>query len=209
MPAAGPPNLWIADITKLIVDYAIVIPALIFIAPLLLILALLVKLDSPGPVVYRRRVLGRNGRQFDAFKFRTMYVNGDEILARHPQLEAQLVQEQKLKHDPRVTRVGAFLRKFSLDELPQLLNVLRREMSLIGPRIITPAELGLYGRWGKTRLQVLPGITGWWQVNGRANTTYSQRIHLDVTYIYNWSIWLDVKILLMTIPAVLRGDGAY
>lgn len=194
---------------KLALDYMLAIPGLLLIAPLFLFLAILVKLDSPGPVFHRRRVLGQNGRIFDAFKFRTMYVNGDEILARYPKLRQELNRNYKLKCDPRVTRVGYFLRKFSLDELPQLLNVLARDMSLIGPRIIAPDELRNYGQFGTTLMLVMPGLTGLWQVSGRSDTSYDQRVALDMEYITTWSIWLDIKILLRTIPAVLKGDGAY
>lgn len=197
------------SVLKSVFDLAITIPGLLLIAPLFIFLAILVKLDSPGPIFHRRRVLGQNGRVFDAFKFRTMYVNGDEILARYPKLRRELDKNYKLKCDPRVTRVGTFLRKFSLDELPQLLNVLARDMSLIGPRIIAPEELSKYGQYGQTLLLVMPGLTGLWQVSGRSNTTYDERVALDVEYITNWSLWVDIKILLRTVPAVLKGDGAY
>jgi len=194
---------------KLALDYVLALPGLLLIAPLFIFLAILVKLDSPGPVFHRRRVLGQDGRVFYAFKFRTMYVNGDEILARYPKLRHELNKNYKLKCDPRVTRVGTFLRKFSLDELPQLLNVLARDMSLIGPRIIAPDELAKYGQYGETLMMVMPGLTGLWQVSGRSDTTYDERVALDMQYITQWSIWMDVKILLRTIPAVLKGDGAY
>lgn len=197
------------SVQKAVLDLVIVIPALICLSPLLLILALAVKLDSPGPIIYRRRVLGKNGRVFDAYKFRTMYINGDEILAKHPKLRAELNKNYKLKCDPRVTNVGKFLRKFSLDELPQLFNVVKQEMSLVGPRIITPDEISKYGPHGVLLLTVMPGLTGFWQVNGRSNTSYDVRVSLDMHYIKNWSLWLDIKILAMTIPAVLKGDGAY
>jgi lipopolysaccharide/colanic/teichoic acid biosynthesis glycosyltransferase len=194
---------------KLALDYAVALPGLLLIAPLFILLAILVKLDSPGPIFHRRRVLGQDGRVFDAFKFRTMYVNGDEILARYPKLRQELNKNYKLKCDPRVTRVGTFLRKFSLDELPQLLNVLARDMSLIGPRIIAPDEIKNYGQHGLTLMQVMPGLTGLWQVSGRSDTTYDERIALDMHYITKWSVWLDIKILLRTVPAVMKGDGAY
>ena len=194
---------------KLALDYAIALPGLFLIAPLFIFLAILVKLDSPGPVFHRRRVLGQDGRVFDAFKFRTMYVNGDEILSRYPKLRRELNKNYKLKCDPRVTRVGFFLRKFSLDELPQLLNVLARDMSLIGPRIIAPDEITKYGQYGHTLMMVMPGLTGLWQVSGRSDTTYDERVALDLHYITKWSLWLDIQILLRTIPAVLKGDGAY
>jgi lipopolysaccharide/colanic/teichoic acid biosynthesis glycosyltransferase len=194
---------------KAMLDYAIAIPTLLLIWPLFLVLAIAVRLDSSGPVIHKRKVMGRDGRIFYALKFRTMFVNGDEILNQYPKLKAELAKNHKLKCDPRITRVGHLLRKTSLDELPQLFNILAQDMSIIGPRIISPAEVAKYGRWGETLLTVMPGLTGLWQVSGRSNTTYDERVALDMKYIANWSIWLDIKILLKTIPAVLKGDGAY
>ena len=194
---------------KLLLDYFIGIIALVFILPVLLVIGLIVKLDSPGPVIYRRKVMGINGRHFDAFKFRTMHVNGDEILAQYPDLQQKLNQDYKLKNDPRITRAGQFLRKTSLDELPQLFNVLKRDMSLVGPRIITPEEMEKYGEWDMNLLTVPPGITGLWQVSGRSDLIYDDRVQLDMHYIRNWSIWLDLQILWRTIPAVVMGRGAY
>ncbi len=194
---------------KAILDYLVVFPALLLIWPLLLGLAIAVRLDSPGPVIYRRRVLGKNGRVFHAFKFRTMYVNGDEIIAKYPKLKMELEREYKLKCDPRVTPVGKMLRKFSLDELPQLFNILLQDMSIVGPRIITPEEITKYGKNGEELMTVMPGLTGLWQASGRSNTGYDKRVTLDMQYIRTWSIWLDIKILFKTIPAVLKGDGAY
>jgi lipopolysaccharide/colanic/teichoic acid biosynthesis glycosyltransferase len=153
--------------------------------------------------------MGMNGRQFDAFKFRTMHVNGDEILAKYPKLQQELARNHKLKDDPRITRIGAFLRKTSLDELPQLFNVLKREMSLVGPRIITAAEVEKYNKWDMNLMTVRPGITGLWQVSGRSDVSYEERVRLDMHYIRNWSIWLDLQLLVQTIPAVLRARGAY
>lgn len=194
---------------KLILDYLITIPGLVLISPFLLFIALAVKLESPGPVIHRRRVMGVNGRQFDAFKFRTMYENADEILGSNPKLKVEFEKNHKLKNDPRVTRVGNFLRRTSLDELPQLLNVLKREMSLVGPRMISPGEIEKYDHWDINLLTVPPGITGLWQVSGRSDVTYEQRVRLDMHYIRNWSIWLDLQLLLQTIPAVIKGHGAY
>ncbi|MCC6190178.1 MAG: sugar transferase [Anaerolineales bacterium] len=194
---------------KLLLDYAVALPGLILLSPLLLLLAVAVRLDSPGPVIYRRRVMGINGRQFDALKLRTMHVNGDEILSSRPDLQAELARNHKLKDDPRLTRLGPLLRRLSLDELPQLFNVLRREMSLVGPRMISPAEMEKYDQWSMNLLTVPPGITGVWQVSGRSNITYDERVQLDMYYIRNWSIWLDLQLLWQTIPAVLRGTGAY
>lgn len=196
-------------VLKTVLDYAVTVPGLIILSPLWLSIALAIKLDSPGPVVYRRRVLGVGGRPFDAFKFRTMYVDGDAILAAHPELQAQLRENHKIKDDPRVTRVGRILRKYSLDEFPQLINVLLRQMSLVGPRMISPPELEKYGKWGMNLLTIPPGITGLWQVSGRADVSYEERVQLDMYYIRNYTIWLDLQILLRTIPAVLKGKGAY
>lgn len=196
-------------ILKALLDYCVVIPGLLLISPLFILLALMVKLDSPGPIIYRRRVLGRNGRVFYALKFRTMYVNGEEILARYPKLKEELDKNYKLKFDPRVTRVGVILRKYSLDELPQLFNVLAQDMSLIGPRIIAPDEIVKYGPYGATLLTAMPGLTGLWQVSGRSDTSYDERVTLDMQYIHNWTLWTDVKILFRTPLVILRGDGAY
>ncbi len=194
---------------KFLLDYAITIPSLILLAPVLGLIALAIKLDSPGPAIYRRRVMGVNGKQFDAFKFRTMHLNGDEILAQYPELQKQLARDHKLKDDPRVTRVGETLRKLSLDELPQLFNVLKRQMSLVGPRMVAPEEMEKYDKWGMNLLTVLPGITGLWQVSGRSDLSYEDRVRLDMQYVRNWSIWLDLQIVLQTVSAVWSRRGAY
>jgi exopolysaccharide biosynthesis polyprenyl glycosylphosphotransferase len=194
---------------KFFLDYAITVPGLILLAPFLLLITLIIKLDSPGPVLYRRRVMGVNGRQFDAYKFRTMHVNGDDMLAGRPELRDELARNHKLKNDPRITRIGRLLRRASLDELPQLFNVVRREMSLVGPRMISPAEMEKYHRWGINLLTVKPGITGLWQVSGRSEISYEERVQLDMYYIRNWSLWQDLQLLWQTIPAVIRGTGAY
>jgi exopolysaccharide biosynthesis polyprenyl glycosylphosphotransferase len=196
-------------VLKNALDYLITIPGLIVISPLLLLIALAIKLDSPGPVIHRRRVMGVNGKQFDAFKFRTMHLNGDLILAAHPELKEELARNHKLKNDPRITRVGRILRKTSLDELTQLFNVLRGEMSLVGPRMITQEEVAEYKKWGMNLLTVKPGITGKWQVSGRSEISYQERVRLDMYYIRNWTIWLDIQLLVQTIPAVLTRRGAY
>jgi exopolysaccharide biosynthesis polyprenyl glycosylphosphotransferase len=194
---------------KLILDYGLAIPGVILISPVLLILAILVKLDSPGPVFHRRRVMGVNGKQFDALKFRTMYVNGDEIFIQRPELKMEYEKNHKLKNDPRITKLGAFLRKYSLDELPQIFNVLCNQMALVGPRMISPEEVSDYDRWGINLLTVKPGITGLWQVSGRSDIKYEERVQLDMYYIRNWSLWLDLQLLIRTIPVVIYGKGAY
>ena len=195
---------------KKMLDYTLILMAMPFLLPVFLLVALLVRLDSKGPVFHRRRVMGVGGEQFDAFKFRTMHVNGDEILTQYPELNAQLKADHKLKWDPRITELAVFLRRTSLDELPQLINVLRGEMSLVGPRMISPSETEKYGRMKNNLLTVKPGLTGLWQVSGRSDLSYEERVRLDMLYIRNYSIWLDIQILFFqTLPAVLKGSGAY
>jgi lipopolysaccharide/colanic/teichoic acid biosynthesis glycosyltransferase len=194
---------------KTLLDWTVALPGLLMLSPVLLAIAAAVRLDSPGPVLHRRRVVGRGGTTFDALKFRTMYADGDARLAAHPEARAALAADGKLKDDPRVTRVGAVLRRWSLDELPQLWNVLRRQMSLVGPRMIVPEELTRYGKWDMNLLTVWPGLTGLWQISGRSELGYGERVQLDMHYIRNYSIWLDLFILLRTLPAVVRGEGAY
>lgn len=159
--------------------------------------------------MHKRLVMGLNGKQFYALKFRTMVTNGEEILNQHPELKEELARTHKLKNDPRITRIGAILRKFSLDELPQLINVLKRDMSLVGPRMISPDEVAMYKQFDMNLLTVLPGMTGVWQVSGRSDVSYEERVRLDMYYIRNWSIWLDLQLLFQTIPAVLKSRGAY
>ena len=194
---------------KLLLDYGLAILGLFLIWPIYFMIALAIKLDSPGPVIHRRQVMGVNGKRFNAFKFRTMYTDGEAILAAHPDLQVELARNYKLKNDPRITRVGRILRKLSLDELPQVINVIRGEMSLVGPRIISPAEVEMYDRWDINLLTVKPGITGLWQVSGRSDISYEERVRLDMHYIRNWTIWSDLQLLVQTIPAVVKGHGAY
>lgn len=194
---------------KTSLDYALTLAALAVLWPVMLVIAARIKLDSPGPVFHRRRVMGLNGRQFDALKFRTMVMDGDAVLAAHPELQEELARTHKLKNDPRITPSGRFLRKYSLDELPQLFNVLKRDMSLVGPRMITAPELDQYQQLDMNLLTVRPGLTGLWQVSGRSDLGYTDRVRLDMYYIRNYSIWLDLHIIWQTIPVVLGGRGAY
>ena len=184
-----------------------------FLFPALLFLAIAVRLDSSGPALFAHTRIGRNGKHFKVYKFRTMATNGDEILEKHlaenPESHAEWQETQKLKEDPRVTRMGKFLRKTSLDELPQLLNVLSGEMSLVGPRPIVDSEMEKYGEDYVLYTRVRPGITGLWQVSGRNDVTYEERVRLDHYYVCNWSVWLDILIIIRTIPEVLRCSGAY
>ncbi len=200
-------------VAKAILDYVGATLGLIVLSPLFLIVAILMKRTDPGPIFYPRRVVGVGGKEFNAFKFRTMVVNSqevlDDLLARDPEAREEWNKYYKLKNDPRITRIGAFLRKTSFDELPQLVNVLRGEMSLVGPRMITMEEVEKYGRWGLNLHTVKPGITGLWQTSGRSELTYEERVRLDMRYIRNYTIWLDIQILIQTVPAVLMSRGAY
>jgi exopolysaccharide biosynthesis polyprenyl glycosylphosphotransferase len=196
-------------ILKFSLDYSLAVIAVIALSPLLVIVAILVRLDSKGPIFHRRRVMGLNGIKFDAFKFRTMHENADEMLAADPELKAEFERNHKLHKDPRVTAIGEILRRYSIDELPQFFNVLRGEMSLVGPRMISPDEMSKYNQWGLNLLTVKPGITGLWQVSGRSDVSYEERVKMDMYYIRNWTIWLDFYLLVQTIPAVIKARGAY
>lgn len=180
--------------------------------PFGLIVALLVKLDSKGPILVRVKRIGLGGSSFYKYKFRTMVPNAEEALKRllelDPKIRAEYTSTYKIANDPRITRFGSWLRKASLDELPQVLNVLRGEMSWVGPRDILDTELAMYGEFGSKLLTVQPGITGLWQVSGRSKLPYAERVRLDSYYIDNISLLLDLKIILKTIPVVLLGDGA-
>ena len=202
------PRSTIAAAIKRALDLAIAALLLAILAPILAILASLVKLHDGGPIIYRRRVVGRSGN-FDAYKFRSMRVDADAVLVNDPALRRQFETNVKLVADPRVTSVGGFLRKFSLDELPQLVNVVKGQMSLVGPRMISPPELERYGEAKALLLSVRPGLTGYWQVYGRQRVDYAERVRMDVFYIQNWSLVLDLKLLLLTPMRVLKGTGAY
>jgi undecaprenyl-phosphate galactose phosphotransferase len=184
---------------------------LLLTAPVFLILVMITRLDG-GPAFYAHRRIGAGGRPFDCLKFRTMMPNSDhilrQVLADDPVRAAEWRVMRKLRDDPRVTRVGRFLRKTSLDELPQLINVLRLEMSLVGPRPIVESEVPLYGENIAQYYATRPGLTGLWQVSGRSNTSFARRVQLDVWYVNNWSIWHDIAVLLKTIPAVFKREGA-
>lgn len=198
---------------KRAMDLVICIVGGLIIFPIMAILALLVLIDSPGPALYRHTRLGKNGRRISVLKFRSMYKNSDEILAKllktDPEARAEWERNYKLKNDPRVTRMGGFLRRTSLDELPQIWNVIRGEMSLIGPRPIVEDEVKKYGHHYKLFSSVKPGMSGLWQISGRSETDYDERVALDTFYIQSWSLWLDIYILLKTFITVFKGKGAY
>ena len=194
-------------------DLLLSVPLLIFVAPLMLALAALIRLSDGGPAIFAHTRCGLNGSMFKCFKFRTMYVDAqarlDDLLASDPAAAAEWSQFQKLRNDPRVTPVGRFLRKSSLDELPQLLNILRGEMGVVGPRPVTSAELHRYGAAYAFYRAVRPGVLGLWQVNGRNTLTYDQRVAMDVEYVRTWTPWSDIAILLKAVPVVLFGRGAF
>jgi len=185
---------------------------LIVLLPVLLIVTLVVVVTDPGPVFFAHRRVGRDGRTFPCLKFRSMYVGAEEklaaILQADPALRAQWIKNHKLESDPRITPIGAFLRLTSLDELPQLINVIRGDMSLVGPRPIVAAEVPRYGRFIASYYSVRPGLTGLWQVSGRSLTTYRRRVAMDVIYVRSKSLFLDIKLIVATVPAVLAGRGS-
>jgi lipopolysaccharide/colanic/teichoic acid biosynthesis glycosyltransferase len=196
------------QMAKIVMDVVGSLVLMILLAPVLVLVALAVLLSDGSPIIFRRRCIGPTG-EFDAFKFRTMRRDADRVLEHDQALRQAFHQNFKLKSDPRVTRLGAILRKFSLDELPQLFNVLRGEMSLVGPRMITVPELAKYREHQNLLLTVRPGITGYWQVHGRQEVSYEERVRMDVEYIRNWSMGMDLKLLCLTPSRVIRGRGAY
>ena len=197
---------------KRVLDIAGTIVLAIVFSPLILAIAILMRRQG-GSIIYKHRRIGRDGRVFECLKFRTMVPNADqvlrELLERDPEIKAEWVRDHKLRCDPRVTRLGRFLRRTSLDELPQLWNVIRGEMSLVGPRPVVREELLRYGRNVRTYLSAKPGITGLWQVKGRNDTDYRRRVVLDTYYVKNQNLLLDLYILAKTTRVVLGGSGAY
>jgi lipopolysaccharide/colanic/teichoic acid biosynthesis glycosyltransferase len=201
-------NLKVQRLLKRCIDAAGSAMLLVLLSPVFVVISLLVIYDDGFPVLYRRRVVCTKG-QFDAFKFRTMVRNADRVLASDRALKAEFERNFKLKRDPRVTRLGTMLRKYSLDELPQLFNVLLGQMSLVGPRMITNAELSKYGDKKHLLLTVKPGLTGYWQVRGRQNVSYEERVSMDLHYLTQWSLKLDLQILMATPAKVFKREGAF
>ncbi|MDR2478950.1 MAG: undecaprenyl-phosphate galactose phosphotransferase WbaP [Treponema sp.] len=198
---------------KRCVDIALVLAGGIVLLPLLLLIALLVKVTSRGPVLYRHKRLGINGKPFSAYKFRSMVLDSEECLQELIDSDAEIRKEwessHKLRNDPRVTAIGRFLRRTSFDEFPQLINILKGEMSLVGPRPVTESEIEKYGEDFGRIFSVRPGLTGLWQVSGRSDTDYIERVSYDTYYLQSWSVWLDLWVLFETFGAVIRGKGAY
>ncbi len=183
--------------------------ATIIILPIALLIALAIRLDSAGPILYTQVRVGKNGQQFRCYKFRSMVTNADQLRAQVADLNESNGPLFKIRKDPRLTRVGGFIRRYSIDELPQLINILRGEMSLIGPRPNLPAEVEQYEDWMYKRLSVSPGLTGLWQVSGRSDLTFEEMVLLDIYYVENWTMGLDLNILLRSVPAVVQARGAY
>jgi exopolysaccharide biosynthesis polyprenyl glycosylphosphotransferase len=219
-----PARHWRSSVfVKRSLDVALSALGLVLLAPVFAFLALRIKLDSPGPVFYRHQRVGINGWPFELVKFRTMHTEHSagvgyggeraaeelERILQDPRAREEFQRTQKLEYDPRVTKFGRFLRRTSLDELPQLLNVVRGEMSLVGPRPVTRAELAHYGDDVLTLLSVRPGMTGYWQIHGRSRNVYAERVRLDITYVRGWSLKLDLSILGKTVWILLKGHGAY
>lgn len=202
----------IGGVAKRIVDVICAGGAFVLLLPLWLMVAAAVRATSPGPVFYGHVRIGHSGRPFHCWKFRTMVVDGDAVLERHflnqPGAREEWERDRKLRSDPRVTRLGEVLRKTSVDELPQLLNVILGEMSLVGPRPVVAEELERYGHDAPFYLAARPGITGLWQISGRSDTTYGERVLLDRRYVSEWSLALDLSILAKTVPAVLAARGS-
>lgn len=200
-------------VIKRIIDIFLIVLFSPILIPVFIILMLLTKLTSRGPIFYGHKRVGKNGKEFKCWKFRSMCIDADkkleEILANNPEMRAEWEKDRKFQNDPRVTKFGKFLRKTSLDELPQLLNILVGQMSFVGPRPVTAPELERYGEYKDYVLSVTPGLSGMWQTSGRSDTEYEERIALDSYYIQNWSIWLDIWILIKTVYVVLKGRGAY
>ena len=200
-----PPQLYF--LSKRCIDISFSIFGIIVLMPVFLLIALCIKLDDGGSILYFREIIGEKGRRFHALKFRTMIPDADLYLAERPELLRQFQKNMKLMHDPRVTHMGKFLRKTSMDELPQLFNVLIGQMSLVGPRIIHPSEVSRFGQYAQKRLSVKPGITGLWQISGRQHICYDERVQLDMQYIDTRSIILDLVILIKTLKVIVVQTG--
>jgi undecaprenyl-phosphate galactose phosphotransferase len=198
---------------KCIFDWCATLLGSIIISPVMLVIALWIWTDSPGPVIFKHSRVGQYGKEFNCYKFRTMCADAEEkleeLLEADPEAKKEWEENYKLKNDPRITRSGKFLRRTSLDELPQIFNVLKGEMSLVGPRPIVAEEIRYYGKFIEDYYMVRPGITGMWQTGGRNDTGYEQRVRMDSWYVRNWDFWFDIVLLWRTLKVVIKGDGAY
>lgn len=199
----------IYGVVKRVFDFFISLIGIIILSPLFLIIMLAIKIDSRGPCFFIHKRIGKNGKTIGVYKFRSMVVNAEELLKKlTPEQEKEFKENFKMENDFRITKVGKILRKTSLDELPQLLNILKGNMSLVGPRPVIKDELEKYGKYKEKFLSVTPGLTGYWQANGRSNTTYEERVQMDMYYIDHMSLLLDIKIMFQTVVAVIKKEGA-
>lgn len=197
------------DFFKRIFDIVCSLVALIILSPVLLIMAILVKTTSEGPAFFAHKRVGKNGKEIKIYKFRSMVTNAEELIKQFtPEQKAEYEKNFKLENDPRITKVGKFMRKTSLDELPQLLNILKGDISIVGPRPIMEVETEIYGNYRDMLLSVKPGLTGFWAANGRSCTTYTRRRAMEIYYVKNRSLWLDIKIIFKTFASVFKGEGA-
>jgi len=194
---------------KRVIDVILATLGLILAAPIMLLAAIAIRLESAGPVIFPQARVGEGGRLFTVYKFRSMQVGAEAIVEQLKDQNETGGITFKMRNDPRLTKVGRILRRFSIDELPQLYNILRGEMSMVGPRPALPNEVAQYEEWHRQRLAAVPGLTGLWQVSGRSDVTFDEMVMMDIYYVENWSIWFDLKIMLRTIPTVLSGRGAY
>ena len=194
---------------KRAIDIVGALIGLILLSPIFLIVAIAIKLDSKGPIIFGHTRKGISGRDIKVYKFRTMYQNSQEIFDNFTEEQKkEFYKNFKLENDPRITKIGDFLRRTSIDELPQLINILNGTMSIVGPRPIVEKEIILYDKYAPKLFSVVPGLTGYWQANGRSDTTYEERIKMDMYYIDNRSLWLDLKIIFKTFASVIKGEGA-
>lgn len=197
------------DFFKRIFDIVCSLIALIILSPVFLIMAILVKTTSEGPAFFAHKRVGKNGKEIKIYKFRSMVTNAEELIKQFtPEQKAEYEKNFKLENDPRITKVGKFMRKTSLDELPQLLNILKGDISIVGPRPVTEVETEIYGNYRDMLLSVKPGLTGFWAANGRSDTTYTRRRAMEIYYVKNRSLWLDIKIIFKTFASVFKGEGA-
>lgn len=196
-------------IVKRTIDILGALIGLVLLSPIFLIVAIAIKLDSKGPIIFGHNRKGLHGKDIKVYKFRTMYENSQEIFNNFTkEQKEEFYKNFKLENDPRVTKIGDFLRRTSIDELPQLINILNGSMSIVGPRPIVQKEIDLYGDYANKLFSVVPGLTGYWQANGRSDTKYEERIKMDMYYIDNRGFWLDFKIIIKTFGSVLKGEGA-
>lgn len=202
-------NKKVYNVTKRVLDVLLSFIGLIVLSPIFLILGIMIKIDSKGSVFFTHKRIGKDGKEIGIYKFRTMHENAEQMIENFTEEQMEEYKENyKLKNDPRITRIGKFLRRTSLDELPQILNILKGELSIIGPRPVITSELEKYGPNKNKFLSVKPGLTGYWQANGRSTTTYAERMDMELYYVDNRSLWLDIRLFFKTFISVIKKEGA-